>query len=408
MLDWAMASGLWVSPSSSLRIIFLADDIQCRCDFKSNYAVVPVVPNCFSQLFLQVRLKMKLSVSIYAMIAGLLLGCIAQQSSQGQTPQESAVAQTLDVSFIPSDFCAAVVVHPARIAKSGVADQLPIDDLAQKFVGLAGFDLRDVQQLVVFVDPMPGGNVIFFPAGVVRFSKDIDVQEILSPKCKDLKQVSFGKKSYWSTTTGAMGGVPLCIHAVDGRTVVVGPEVTLQQMLTVGKVESPLTNRLKKVDLDNDLVLVFSFEPVRTMFSQIFGDANSDKFPPPVKPLLSIPQDAKFLTLELNLSNDSLLTLAAEPNEDAQAAARLEAAANHVHGLVKDIHAGAAPQLKEKFPPAADLAKQLVDGVGVAKENGQVVIRIKRPDDLLETVKKMAPAVEALIGSNEASPEPSR
>ena len=143
MLDWAMASGLWVSPSSSLRIIFLADDIQCRCDFKSNYAIVPVVPNCFSQLFLQVRLKMKLSVSIYAMIAGLLLGCIAQQSSQGQTPQESAVAQTLDVSFIPSDFCAAVVVHPARIAKSGVADQLPIDDLAQKFVGLAGFDLRD-------------------------------------------------------------------------------------------------------------------------------------------------------------------------------------------------------------------------------------------------------------------------
>ena len=350
---------------------------------------------------------MKLSVSICVMIAALLFGCIGQ-SSEGQSPQENAVAQAFDVSFIPSDFCAAVVIHPSRIAKSDVADKLPIDDLAQKFVALAGFDFRDIEQLEVFVDPMPGGNIIFFPAGVVRFSKDMDVQETLSPKCQNLKKVSFGEKSYWSTTTGAMGGVPLCIYAVDDRTFVVGPEITLQQMLTVGKVESPLTDRLEKVDLDNDIVLVFAFEPIRATFSQMFGEANSNKFPPSVKPLLSVPQDAKSLTLELNLSDESLLTLTAEPNEDAEAEARLEVAANHVHGLVKDIHAGAASQLQKKFPPAADLVQRLVDGVNVVKENGQIVIRIKRPDDLLETAQKLAPAVEALIGSGETSSVPSR
>ena len=116
----------------------------------------------------------------------------------------------------------------------------------------------------------------------------------------------------------------------------------------------------------------------------------------------------KVFGVELNLSDKSLLTLTAEPNEDAEAEARLEVAANHVHGLVKDIHVGAASQLQKKFPPAADLVQRLVDGANVAKENGQIVIRIKRPDDLLETAQKLASAVEALIGSGETSSVPSR
>ncbi len=354
---------------------------------------------------------MKLKASVYVVMAGFFF-CFLCQSSEGQESpngEPSAVEQKreLDVSFIPSDFCAAIVVHPARMAESGVVSKLPIDGLFQKFIGLTGFDIRDVEQLVAFVDPMPGGNVGAFPAAVIRFSNDVDVLQTLSPRLDDLQEQAFAERIYWTSKKAGMAGTLLGIHAIDKRTVVVAPEATLQQMLTVGKVESPLVNRLKKIDLNNDAVLVMAFEPVRAIFKMIASVEDIDRIPPPIQPLLSLPQDAKSLTIELSLSGDSLLTLAFEPNVDVDSEARVTIVAKHVHDLLKDLQENTAQQLQEQLPPVAKLVQQLVDGINVDKENGQVVMRIKRPEDLLETIEKIAPMVQAQM-PGEASPQPSR
>ena len=112
-----------------------------------------------------------------------------------------------------ADFCAAIVVHPSRLAKGDVLKKIPLDSLLG-----AGLDrltdspkvkqamrLENLSRVTIFVEPFPGGNVAFFPAAVIEFNSDIDGKALLKDVWKDWREVSFHGHAYHSTKAGMAG-----------------------------------------------------------------------------------------------------------------------------------------------------------------------------------------------------------
>ena len=77
------------------------------------------------------------------------------------SPEPRPVAKkALDLSYIATDFTAAVVLHPARLAKSPLGAALLSEPSVGPILREAGIDPRKVEQAVVLIDPFPAGKPV--------------------------------------------------------------------------------------------------------------------------------------------------------------------------------------------------------------------------------------------------------
>jgi hypothetical protein len=168
----------------------------------------------------------------------------------------------LDVSYIAADFNAAVIIHPGRLLKSPLLANMPkdkLDKIIADMVNETGIDPRKVEQVVLLMDPFPSNNVVASPAGIIRFADTVDGKKILGKLLGQVRTGTFNNKQYYRSTIRQMARVPVAgFVANDRKTILVAPEPTLQKMLSANAASSPLLDGLSEIDLDNDVVALFS------------------------------------------------------------------------------------------------------------------------------------------------------
>jgi hypothetical protein len=329
----------------------------------------------------------------------------AQPASANAESSESPKAAVggkaaIDVNFVRPEHCAAIVIHPRRIAELPlVAAQLKDEMIAGK-IAMLGIEPKDLEQVVILFsvgnsEPLP-------PLVVVHFVRDVDGMEVLTkfrtaaaPHVKaPIKEIQVAGKTCLELDKSPDG--PLA-YIVDKRTILLEfDKESMGKVLAASAPSGPLVERLKNADADNDVIVCVAAQGFPEL-DKIFDNAAKD---PQAGHYVDVLKGLKGATLALNLKGESLLQLSAD-GKDAEAAGKIEE-------LVKDglkmASAGLAmikqnipDGMKEAFLPGIKLGDKALEGTTVSVTGTQVTAVMKRPADmdkvvgpLVDNVKKTA------------------
>jgi hypothetical protein len=317
----------------------------------------------------------------------------------------------LDTSYIAADFNAAVIIHPSRILERPFVAKLLEDKSVAGALDPIGFDPRKLEQLIVVVDPFPGGNVQVLHGWIARSTVPWPETEFIKRfSGAQSNKVTFSGKEYLRTTNSTYAKTNDCLCLADEHTLLGGPEPVLKKMLSANNPKSPLLDRLPKVDIDHDLVAAFVMDQAERTDSkaptvrQALGEIlkqNKGSIPDNFEGADKIAEQLAAVSLALDLGGDNLLSIDLDGVDDK--------AAEALHGLAKngaDMLKGVAliykPKLKENLPPdavepTAALVDELVNGLSIQKVGTHVQVTLKMPTQLPVVVEKVTPVVKNMI-----------
>jgi hypothetical protein len=337
----------------------------------------------------------------------------AKQSGDGEAAGKSEgssqpAKKTLDLSYIAADFNTAAIVHPSRLLNSPLLADWSKEPMVAGMIKDTGIDPRKIDQLILLGDPMPGGNVALMPAGIVRWSEDVDSKDLLSRQLNGVETAEFQGKQYYRGKK-ELAKVPVAGYVPEPRTLVVADKLTLEKMLAARDAKSPLLDRLAKVDLDHDLIFVFlldqvpTSEPkptVRQVAHEVLKKAEKDL--PGVEKLAD---QVKAITVSLDLAGDTLLRIEVEATDAASATAVHDLVQKSI-GMANQAYQGFKPALQAQAPPdlgqsVAELGDQLLGGLDLSKDGNRVVLVLKMPKGLPGVAAKLKPFLKDL-----AAPQP--
>jgi hypothetical protein len=320
-------------------------------------------------------------------------------------PAKPAVAP-LDVTYVAPDFKAAIVLHGSRLAKSPVVSPFlrmpPVTEVLKQ----VAVEPDKIERAIVLIQPFPGGNVAFLPAGIVRFTEPVNGKQLLGQALQELQEATFRDKVYYTSKSQKMAGLPVAGYVADDRTLLVALEPTLRIMLSTGNSRSALGDQLRQLDLDADVVATGVVDGlVREGLAEALKQG-ADQLPPPLAGLKTVPEHLTTTTLSLNLARDPFLSLVLEMDTD-EAAVALEDLARKGHSVAKDSYADLQKEMTGQLPP--DLAlpvsragSQLLDNINISRDGKRVVVQLKTPQGLPALADKLS----ALGTSPEASAPP--
>ncbi len=335
------------------------------------------------------------------------------QAPGGNTGTEASPKDTtpapqkpLDNSYIAADFCAALVVHPKQIATTNIIPLTMVDGLFfEADLADSGFQgIGDVEQIVLLVDPTPGGNVMFFPAAIVRFAKPVMISSLLENNIGDIREQPFLGKTYYTSEDNGMAGVAMAAFTPDNQTLLIAPEPTLQKMLMASDVSSPLVDRLKSMNFAAEITGVFAIEPVRTTLAEVVKEENTGELPPELAQFRSVPELANYATFSISLADKDLIRLEFD-GKDEQSAQRLTEMAGTALVMAKStlqqLREEAAAELPEGFvKPVTELLAHAEQGIGVDRDANRVIASLKKPDQLAQRAQMMLPLLVMMFGPN--------
>lgn len=301
-------------------------------------------------------------------------------------------SNALDPAYIPPECNAAFVIHPARMLRSESPLLPPAKmraALLDQVAKAAGIDPRKIEQAIVLVDPFPGGNVLFFPAGIFRFAGAVEGKKILGGVLKETEEAKAEGKTYSRSKTEKMAKTPLAGYVADPRTILLAPEPTLKKMLAAGsKSKNPLFDRLSKLDLGNDISGAFLVAPIRPVLAQM---EKSPDIPPNLAGLKSLHKTLEAVTLTVNIDKTKLIEIVLH-GSDGAAAGELEKLVKAALDMGKQAYGGVRKNMQKQLmldlPP--DLASKLVrvadqidkGGIKVTKKGKDVIVTLEKPKDL--------------------------
>jgi hypothetical protein len=335
----------------------------------------------------------------------------AAKSSAAQRPPKNA----LDLSYIAADFNAAILIHPARLLKSPILADLPTEPMFAELIKEAGVDPRNIEEILLLLDPFPGGNVAAMPAGIVRFKEAVDGQDLLIRHLKGAEPAEFQGKRYYRGTD-EIAKAPVAGYAANNRTLLVAAEPTLKKMLGAKNPRSPLLARLPFIDLDHDLILVFLMEQatssekkpaVREAAREILKQS-AKELPEGLDGFDQLADQVKAVTISLDLTAETLLQIDVEAYDEAAALAIYDLAMNGIATL-KQAYDAQKKDLLTKVPPdlakpLADLTEQLLDGLSPNKDGNHIIVTLKNPEGLPAVAEKLKPLLKDLASNPPAGP----
>lgn len=212
--------------------------------------------------------------------------------------------------LIHHDFCAAVMIHPARIAQSPFGKSIALTKLVTAALQHPKVDKRVVQlvdpakisRLTLLVDPFPGGNVAFFPAVVVEYEQDTPGGELLRALWPDSRPSAEDKRHFAGVEE--MAGTTIDGYIASSKTILIAPQPMLEKMLSKYRSSSnPLRRRLVGQPVESDIAVEYTSQPALKSLlkmtgmnaAQLRSDPETDEV---VKTLLL---DVKSATLKLQL-----------------------------------------------------------------------------------------------------------
>jgi len=344
-------------------------------------------------------------------VAAVVSCCVASWADRAAMAASGPPPLKLS-QYVAGDFCAAIVVHPHRMAQSPMLAKLPQApekpavppvvpgvDLSELNTLLKPLNLR---RIVVLIDPLPKDNLAFFPGVIFQFEEEVAGNELLAKVFSDLEAAEFkGQKYQKSAAAGAaLGNVPLGLHWGDPWTLIVAPEPTLQKMLAVAGPQ-PLLEPLRKAGLKNDVLVQVMAEPILAAYQRASGQT-----PEQLKAAMAGNPAGMFIGevtaagLTLNLSGDMLCELRVATKSDA-VAGQLVGLAGMGLAMGKQQFAALKDAPPPQIPPplvepVMTVGQQILDGMQAKQEGSEAVLSIKMPaglPKLLETAATMATAM---------------
>ena len=265
-------------------------------------------------------------------IASRSLGIALVLSSLASFPPRPLNAdETIDLSRIPARAVAAVVVQPQKLSQLPELELMPWEVIQAAAQQEAGFDPLAIRQaILVAAAPSPGGPPDW--GVVLRFEQPQTLADKLSEGTEEAQHAGVAYQR------ALRPDQPSFCVLDDGRTLLLGTEPMVREMITNDEQDSPLRNALKATPLHNDIMAVVAFSEVREMGKAILAQA-APQLPPELQPLLEAPNDVDTILVALNLSpaRPSGIKLIAR---DAAAAERLQASLKQGLGFAKQMLLG--------------------------------------------------------------------
>ena len=336
----------------------------------------------------------------------------------GFVPLAKNVASAADLGrYISPDFCAALVVHPARITKSklweAIKSGLPpamattdprkaaIESIAHdknappgidpaKIMGL--LEGKNITRVVIFIDPMPKPNIPASFGMIVQFDADIDSDALFAAFSTGWEPAESNGVKYKKIRTGP-GEPDAAALMPDARTLIFGIEVSVAKMLgDNSSKDQPLLSQLQHSRFDNDVLVEFLADPLQAklangMLEKLAGPNGAE--------VAKHKNDVKALSLKLNFSGKSLLHL--EIVADKEETAKTYAAMGTVV-----INTVAKPQWEEfkkkpnpmvpaeAVPVLSKLGDEILDGLNVSNDGSRFVVDLAMPASLPDAAKLAA------------------
>jgi hypothetical protein len=343
-----------------------------------------------------------------------IVGDIAEQIKQAEKKR-------LDVSFIHTDCNAAFVIQPARMAQSKLITPEEREKIVAKGIQEADIDVTKIEQVIVVLEPaapgqqgnrpqpprqkkprprpgmkpgQPQAQAINEPApvtfaAIMRFTEPVDGMKLLEKTLHEADRVQVGDKTYLRSKLEKSEGAPLAGHFDGQRVVLIGPEPMIAKMLPAKDVHSPLTEKLRQFELENDFFGIFLMAPFKPALKEM---AQAPNIPPQLEQVKKLDQTLSAVKVLGNLDGDKPLQIILLGEDDASGP-NLESLARNALEMGKAfypfikmsvqqaVQKDAPPQAIEKFFKVADQILQK-DGITVTREGKDVTVTLNRPKDL--------------------------
>jgi hypothetical protein len=300
-------------------------------------------------------------------------------------------AAPVDAKFVTPQFFAALVFEPARLEKSANALGLPIKDAWKALEGIASTDVKQFERVTVLIDPLPGGNVAFMPAFVLRYPAGTDARKQLPALLGEVKEAKVGDVAYVRSTKYQLAKAEMAGYVIDDRTLLVAAWPTLEPMLQPRGAKEKEKDRvlgaeLASADLAADVVLIVTPAPALKRMAEIEKESGkSTDMPPEVKKLLTALERVQAMTVAVDLGKDPVIR-AGFRCDNAAAAGAVRDALKGVLALAKDAYPGARKDFEKDLPPEAGPILAILDAAvndHTLKSDGDTVtLTVPRPKGL--------------------------
>ncbi len=341
-----------------------------------------------------------------------------------------AEKKRLDVSFIHADCNAAFVIQPARMVQSKLIAPEDRDKLVASARKEADIDLTKLEQAIVVLEPVPPGQPRNRPqpsrpqpprrqpprprpglrpgqppgpannepapitfAVILRFSEPVDGMQILNKGIKQTEPVQASGKTYLRSKSEKIDGTPVAGHFDGQRVILMGAEPMIVKMLAAKDVQSPLTQKLREFELDNDIFGIFLMAPFKPMLK---GLAQTPNVPPQLEQAKKLDQTLSAVKVLVNLDSEKPLQIILLGEDDASGPSLEELARNALEmgkafyplfkmgmqqGMQQAMQQGAPPKAGEKVFKVTDQILNK-DGITVTREGKDITVTLNRPKDL--------------------------
>jgi len=259
-------------------------------------------------------------------------------------PTALAAAEAVNLAHIPARAVAAVVVHPERLSQSPELELLPWEVIQASAQQELGIDPLAIETAIVLAAAPTGEGPPDWGV-ILHFSQPQQLAEKLLDETED---ASVGQMTY----RRAVGPLDPSFCQLDPRTLLVGVEPMLREMIGAEDAASPLRQLLRSVPVRNDITAVLTVSPIRDMVKQF--TAQAPPLPPPLQPLLEVPDQLEAVIVAVNLSRERMSGIKLIATDEA-AAQKLETSLQQGLGFAKQMLLG---QMMQAMPRASEDASE--------------------------------------------------
>lgn len=281
-------------------------------------------------------------------------------------------------NFIAPQFVGALLLHPSRAGESSIGKEVLKQERVAESISESGVDPRTMRQVMLLFQ-LPGPDGPPEPGVVIRFNQAVDGKALLTDALgEDAEEAEHAGKTY---SIGPFGNAGMMY---DAQTMLMGDEDTLKLMLDhAAPQDTPLVERLGKMNLEQGLAGAFLLEPAREMLGQAAEMANTPGAPPVLAPLAELADKLSSIEIGFDLDNDQMLKVSVEAI-DEESAVQVKQVADGLLGMGRLMY----PQAKQQM--AADPSMEnvsamldaLVNSVAAQQQGTAVQITATRPEGL--------------------------
>lgn len=214
-------------------------------------------------------------------ITALVLSTAVASHVRGQDRDAKAGnASAQLMPYVHHDFCAAVVIHPARIAQSEFGKSIDLPKLMAAALQESELDPTRARQyidpakidrLTVLIEPFPGGNVAFDFGLVMQYVEDTPGREMLRALWPD-SRASSGDERLFVNLEESSAGTPVQAYVAGPKTILIAPRPILEKMLSKDRSpRNPLQMQLRGGPADSEVVVEYASQPVLMSLLKLTG-----------------------------------------------------------------------------------------------------------------------------------------